>query len=407
MSKPLKPLFLMKDLYVNMDPGGIQQKNFVYALSKIGIIPEIYCKRTSFGFSLQDKKNIHFVKEIGHKYFSYLARRVFPDVLFLPDIERYTYLPFLLRKLSLDTNNDYDWIHSISYPCSSHLAGLYLKKKTKLPWVAQFYDPWVGNCYRNYKTKFLRKYDENIEYDIASNADIIIHTNEIIKNNWIKRYGKIVQDKIFVLPFCYDEKVQVVAKNLCSIKKDKISVLYVGNLYLNRNLDDLISAIRILQKTIKRLEDKIVFKFIGIVSKYDKENIKRNKLDDFFILLGQKPYNQLVDFYDDSDILLVIDAPATENLFFPSKLIEYFIHKKPILAISPKISTTHDILIESGHTSIENGSINEIVEFFSTLLSDYNSKLSFDYNYYKNYSPDLLAEKYIKLIEQRLFNQKM
>ena len=179
--------------------------------------------------------------------------------------------------------------------------------------------------------------------------------------------------------------------------------MYVGNLYLDRNLDDLIKAIIILKSKIPNLEKKIVFRFVGIVSNHDKENIKQNRLDNLFELFGQKSYNHLAEYYKNADVLLVIDAPAKENIFFPSKLIEYFMYKKPILGISPKISVTHNLLIESGNISIENGNIEEIVEYLVALLN--NSKLLLNSDYYKRFSPNILANEYIEMIEQYLIKR--
>lgn len=401
MNYNYKPLFISKYFSFDTNPSGIQSRKFVNALLNEDIEPEIFClKIKNQNQRLSQKKvKIHVVNEIPHKYFFSIMRRLFPDILYLPDIERFTFLPFLKKKLSSLPLNKYDWIHTISFPCSSHLAGLYLKSKTNLPWVAQFYDPWVGNCYRKYKTNFFRKLDEKIEYKVAINADIIIHTNEIVKKDWEKRYGDIVKNKIFVLPFSYDENSPFI-NNVKQISKKKISVLYAGNLYLDRNLDDIIKVLKILKTKVPNLEEKIEFKFIGNVSNRDKINITTNNLNNLFVFLGQKPYNELQTFYNEADLLLVIDAPAKENLFFPSKLIEYFLYQKPILGISPKISTTRDLLTESGHTWLENGDINQMVEYFIKLLNDYNALLKFDYEFFERFSPQNLSNEYMKLAKK-------
>lgn len=410
MPTSYRPLFIIPELTVEMNAGGIQANRFIDAIVKCGINPAIYAKKTEYGISLMENSDVRLVHDIPHKNIAAIARRLFPDLVLLPDIEKYTFLPFLKRELrNVQSYAYFNWIHTISNPCSSHLAGLYLKKKTDLPWVAQFYDPWVGSCYREFKTNTFSKLDAKTEKKIALNADVIIHTNEVVKNKWIERYGDIVRNKIVVLPFSYDENIEINEHNSFSVKKKvdkKISVLYVGNLYLNRNIDDLILAINELKTTISDLQDKIVFKFVGIVSRHDIQNIKKNRLDNLFELLGQKPYEQLAEYYRDADILLVIDAPAKENIFFPSKLIEYFVYKKPLLGISPKISETHNLLVESGHTSIENGSIDEIVDYFKTLLTNGGVKMEFNTDYYMKFSPGLLAKQYIELIESKILNIK-
>jgi len=401
MNNNYKPLFISSFFSFDKNPNGIQSRKFVNALLKEGIEPEIFCVKNRNQIQKLSQKEIklHYVSEIPHKYFSAIMRRLFPDIIYLPDIERFTFLPLLKKKLNSFPLNKYDWLHTISFPCSSHLAGLYLKSKTNLPWVAQFYDPWVGNCYRKYKTKFFRKLDEKIEYQVAMNADIIIHTNEIIKKDWERRYGKKVSEKIFVLPFSYDENSPVM-DHAKPINRKKKRILYAGNLYLDRNLEDIIKALKIMRKKIPDLEEKIEFVFIGNVPNRDKINISANNLNNLFVFLGQKPYNELSTFYNEADLLLVIDAPAEENLFFPSKLIEYFLYQKPILSISPKISVTHDLLSESGHKWIENGDINQMVEYFINLLNDYDALLKFDHDYYQRFSPQNLSNEYLKLVKK-------
>ncbi len=400
MSYNYKPLFIIKNFSLDTNPGGIQSRRFVKALLKEGIKPEIFCLNTKNQNQklLQEEIKIHYVNEMPHKYFFSIMRRLFPDILYLPDIQRFTFLPFLKKKLNSLSLNEFDWIHTVSFSCSSHLAGLYLKSKTNLPWVAQFYDPWVGNCYRKYKTNFFRKLDEKIEYQVAINADLIIHTNEIIKKDWERRYGEIVKNKIFVLPFSYDVKSPVMNDAKPKNKKKK-RILYAGNLYLDRNLEDIIKTLKILKTKVPDLEEKIEFVFIGNVPSSDKISVTANNLNNLFVFLGQKPYKELSEYYNNADLLLVIDAPAKENLFFPSKLIEYFLYQKPILGISPTISATHDLLSESGHTWIENGDISKMVEYFMTLLNNYDAFLKFDHHYYQKFSPEQLGSEYLKLVE--------
>ena len=68
----------------------------------------------------------------------------------IPDGNRLTIMPFLIRtcRKYLKTHK-VDAIHTVSFPCSSHLIGYELKKEFGLPWIAHFYDPWVDNPLRN------------------------------------------------------------------------------------------------------------------------------------------------------------------------------------------------------------------------------------------------------------------
>ncbi len=223
--------------------GARQFRNFVDAISHNGIAPTVI---TVKGPALNKLNKVHTVNEIPLKYFSAFVRRVFPDIISLPDIRRLSANLFLLNKAIQTTKNcDYDYILTNSFPSSTHLVGLRLKQKTRLPWVAQFYDPWVGNPYRVFKTKCFREMDAEIEKTVAENADIIFHSNETIKEDWISRYGDIVKNKIFVLPFIcdYTSYNAAINRTAYAVPKDRIIISYIGNLVSKRNLDDLIPAV--------------------------------------------------------------------------------------------------------------------------------------------------------------------
>ena len=276
MNYSYKPLFVLKNFCEDFHPVGSQIRAFIDVLKNAGINPTIYAKAINNSDKIISKYDIDLINEIPHKYIQTAVRRIFPDLILLPDIERFTYFPQLKRKIKSSglENLGFDWIHTVSNPCSNHLVGLAVKKKYKIPWVAHFYDPWVDNCYRNFKTRFLCEYDKKLEHDVALHADVIIHTNEIVKDKWIQRYGELVSKKIFVMPICYDKNANVVDNSNTKYFDAKCTVLYVGGLYLDRNLNNIINAIKILKSDIYNLEDQLVFKIIGSCSREIRENVK-------------------------------------------------------------------------------------------------------------------------------------
>lgn len=404
MNYSYKPLFISKNFCEDFHPVGSQVRVFIDALTDFGVNPTIYAKAIENSNKVVNKYDVQLINEIPHRYTEAIIRRIFPDLILLPDIERFTYLPYLKRKIKSNEleNFGYDWIHTISYPCSNHLAGLALKKKYKIPWVAHFYDPWVDNCYRNFKTDFVREYDKKLEADVALYADVIIHTNEIIKDKWIERYGELVSKKIFVLPICYHKNSNLVLNSKLSSVDNKYSILYVGGLYLDRNLNSIINALNILRSEIKNLEDLLIFKIVGDCSNEIKESVRRNNLENLFCFIGSKPHNELSEFYNDADVLLVIDAPSKENIFFPSKLIEYLMYNRPILGITPNKGVTHEILNESGHTAIDNCNEQEIADYFKKILFNNKEIQNFNKEYYKTFAIDSFMGNFMRMLEDKL-----
>lgn len=394
MSRKFNVLFINKSYWIPVSPNGLQFRKFISAISSKNILPTIVAKKTENAQVNELNSKFILVPEIKHKLFKSIFRRILPDIIYAPDIEQFTFKPLVentLNQVLKKSNVNYDWIHSVSFPCSNHLVGLNLKRKLNIPWVAHFYDPWIGNPYRKHLFNFSKKYDTKLERLVAENADIIFHTNQIIIDDWIDRYGDLVVNKIHLLPFNYSDEDIKRAEGLKkrNNENEKKILLHVGNLYLQRNLDDLIASLCIAKETIPNLKEKLIVQLVGVVSKRDIFNIEKNNLKDVFSIKGVIHPSDLDNYYTNCDALLVVDAPAKRNIFFPSKLMEYFLYKRPILAITPKKGITYILLNEAGHYPVENGSIPTLTEIIICLINNYNTLSSFNDSFYDTFSPDI------------------
>ena len=71
-----------------------------------------------------------------------------------------------------------------------------------------------------------------------------------------------------------------------------------------------------------------------------------------------------------SDLLIIIDADLTESPFLPSKAVDYAGSGTPILAITPKDSTTKKFLTELGYKSYEHSDIDEISRYIIRAINE-------------------------------------
>ena len=244
-------------------------------------------------------------------------------------------------------------------------------------------------------TKWL---NARLEYKVAKYADVIIHTNEIIKDVWVQRYGDLVRDKIEVLPLCTDENI--IAIDNISSKPGKFKIIHAGNTYNKRNLRELILALHLLNNKKTNLQGKLIIQIYGNVEYEDLDLISKYNLNSLFQIEKRKSYSEIQKFIKEADALLVIDASEPEtNVFFPSKICEYFSHQKPIIGITSKYSTTRTLLSQTGHFVC---GINENISLSSYLedLIMNNKKPTFDRNFYKNLLPESIAESYLKILKR-------
>jgi glycosyltransferase involved in cell wall biosynthesis len=335
-----------------------------------------------------------------NKYITAVINRVFPDIINQPDAYNFATKSCAVKKIikSVDLNQ-IDCIHSVSFPCTSHLIAYEIQKITNKPWIAQFYDPWSDNPYRFFRTKKYRIKDLALEGIIAQNATAIIQTNDVIKNIWNQRYGDKISKKMHVLPISYSKHLYNRASEIPPrTEKNPIIISYIGKLFFDRNLNDMINAIKLLKDRGNNIENKILIRVIGEIQKSNIKNIRRNGLSTFFDIVGNLQEDELEKYYLDSDAFLVIDSPQQKNVFFPSKLLDYFIYQRLIIGITPKVGITHDLLTQSNNIVFENGNVSSIANFLLKIINNHSILNYFDHKFYQRFSPDKLSSAYNKIL---------
>ena len=103
----------------------------------------------------------------------------------------------------------YDYVITWSQSHSIHLVGLKLKKKYNLEnWITYFSDPWSDNPFFNKSylglEKFLNIFNEK---KVFNESKKIICTSSETKELIGKKYNKIIKDKIYVIPHCFDKRL--------------------------------------------------------------------------------------------------------------------------------------------------------------------------------------------------------
>jgi hypothetical protein len=402
----IKPIIVVPPFFHPSDACGQIQRHFFPNLPKDTFHPYLICRKIKgIEYTLPNSDIIALGERQFIVFLEKIVRNIgLTDLTFLPDYQRFSWGTNASKKiLSMLKDDHYDYIHTINSPCSAHLVGLEAKKKTGIPWIAQFYDPWHNNPARNIKNKKLRSYDASLERQVAENADIIIHTNSVMVEAWNKTYGDIVKGKQIVLPHL-TEIPTISSENVN--KSDILNISHIGNFQEFRNSITFIKAIHILLAANPELANKIKINYVGMVTPNEIKLINKYKLDQVFNLVGFISEEECNPYFEKTNIFLAIDTNHEHNVFFPSKILKYYCYKKPILGLTTSNSVLYNELVNSRNYAFGYNDAHGVAEFLKNAIVDRSVINTFDKDYWIKFSVENVLSYYQKIVSKLISYNK-
>lgn len=266
---------------------------------------------------------------------------------FVPD-PRKGWNRFLIRQ-ALEVIDKYQPVAFItsSPPHSTQLAGLQLKKRTGLPWIADLRDPWTDIYY--YKEfrhlPWIRRKDEAYERQVLEEADAILVVSEALKRLFLSKSPHITPNKIHVIPNGYDPAD--FHEEPCREKKEHFNLVYTGTLSPDYPVDALAEALQLLGNRYG-IHD-IFLQVVGKASPQLKEAFAIRNLADRIKTYSYVPHSEAISYMQCADALLLIIPRVSNNEgILTGKLFEYLATGVPIVGLGPVEGDAADILHETG-----------------------------------------------------------
>lgn len=322
-------------------------------------------------------KVIHEIKIFEYRYLNFFIRKVNPHLLHYPDSKFSFWRQF--KRVITQVHSTPDILYSRSYPVSSTLLALKLKKAWGIPWVLHLSDPWAIATENNlspatHLSGKARVWNKKREEECFSLADRICLTSHKTIELYTKVYPQI-QDKIFYAPNVYDDALM--EKNPFSIG-NKLTFVYTRGFGEARTPYPFLEAIsKFWEKHFHSAEQKIEFLFTGEMTRVNREIFHKYKHIPVINHLGIIPYSEVLALQRKADILVSIDSDIKEGshtVFFPSKLLEYKMAQRRILAITNTNSTTYQFVQKQLGHCIEFGEIDELADYFYYVFTKYQDR---------------------------------
>jgi glycosyltransferase involved in cell wall biosynthesis len=296
-----------------------------------------------------------------------IAWRLAPPLKLLPD-EKWVWIRAATRAaLRLTTERQFDRLVSFAQPWSDHLVGLRLHRATGLPWIAHFSDPWIDSPYLQGR-RWQRRLWARMEATVVRQANALVFVNTQTADRVMQKYPVEWRRKVHVVPHGFDCADVSIARARGT--DPRLQLVYTGRFYAGlRTAEAFLRALSMLASR-RPLARELHVSFVGTPLEEHHRIAKELRLGDIVEFVGRVPFAESSARAQLADVLLVVDAPATENLFLPSKLVEYLPADKPILALTPSKGATADLVRALGYPLVAPDDEAGIASAVESLIAD-------------------------------------
>jgi len=263
---------------------------------------------------------------------SWIHERVEPLFL-LPDSKILWKFPALQAVRRLMQADSFDVLFSTSPPHSAQLIAAQIKKRSGMPWVADFRDSWTGSAVVREATGWHRRRNERLQQRVVQQADALIAATPAIRQQ-LKAMGAKQCEWI---PNGFDP---VDYPKPTGRSDNRFVLCHCGTVTQFSRPDVVLQAMRLLKEHQPGIAARLVLRFVGhdLTGKLD-DWIAVNGVGDQVEQCGYLAHHQALQELVDADALLLVAHAQADSAFIPGKTFEYLGSKKPILLLSDVLDT--------------------------------------------------------------------
>jgi len=233
-----------------------------------------------------------------------------------------------------------DAVWTTSSPESAHLAGLALKKRHRLPWVADFRDPWVGRVTYHPPTSWHDARNRAMERRVVSAADRVTVVSEAMAASYRSRYPEIAPERFVCLPNGFDSDDWRRA-DLASADGPRAAgapkcfvLLHAGQLAHRPTVRTLLDGARLARDRDPGARADLLLRFMGGNEEIGPRELSRYGLGEALEFLPSQPHiESLVSMRRAAALVLLGHGGSADSLLYTGKLYEYLSSGRPVLAI--------------------------------------------------------------------------
>jgi len=259
------------------------------------------------------------------------ARRA-ASAMLIPDSYLGWY-PFARRAaLAVAREDKVDAVYSTSPPETSHLVGRAVHRETRLPWVADFRDPWMNLHLLPPPSSLHARLHRRLESTVCNEASAVVVTTRWHEEQLGAGYPRA---RVHRVSNGYDG--EEIARAGGSVPGHPFRIVHAGMLTQTRSAGPFLEALAAFLATRPDARADVRADFYGPREDANEIAARRLGLSDCVAFHDTVAHAQALALEGTAHVLLLIkhDNPRYDGLV-PGKLYEYIGLARPVLAIAPR-----------------------------------------------------------------------
>ncbi|MFM6933968.1 MAG: glycosyltransferase [Flavobacteriales bacterium] len=260
--------------------------------------------------------------------------------LFIPDAKKYWIRSSIKHLSEFLKDHPVDIIVSTGPPHTTHLIALGLKRKTGIPWLADFRDPWTNIDWFDKlpMTQWAKRKHHRLEQAVLKEASGI----SCVSRTWTQEFEELAQRQVKLITNGFAPSD---FQHFDKKPDTHFTILHTGSLNADRNPTVFW---RFLAEEISRnesLKNSLKIQLVGAVDVSVIQSIEVNGLSSYLDQRPFIPHEEVIELMSSCSLLLLpLNNVKNQQGIIPGKLFEYLASNQAILAIGPKTGDSAQIL---------------------------------------------------------------
>ncbi len=256
--------------------------------------------------------------------------------VWIPDRQVAWTPPALRLGRKLLQQGNYDVIFCTSPPHSIQVVGRNLKRASGVPLVVDFRDPWTDNPQRRWRTEARRSIERSLEWSVLKEADAVIANTPGNREMLLNSFPGLWAGKLHVITNGFDPDRRAAMQSRPETATDerrRKRIVFTGHAY--EGTEAVLRSLGQLLEYEPGLMSRVVFRFVGSMDPRVERLVRKLPAEGAIELAGFVSADRITEEIAAADALLYT-VPEAGVHWVPSKLYDYMLADKPILAVLPR-----------------------------------------------------------------------